>query len=110
MANQALSRKSFRCPHCAKSFVAQADLKKHLRMHSEEKPYKCSVCDKAFAQSTQLKSHIRTHTGEKPFKCTHYVTKQLFWLTLLRSTTECMHCMRKTLQMFRMFTVIFTVQ
>uniref|UniRef100_A0A8C2FKU2 C2H2-type domain-containing protein n=1 Tax=Cyprinus carpio TaxID=7962 RepID=A0A8C2FKU2_CYPCA len=54
-----------------RTVLRDADLKKHQRMHSEEKPYKCSICNKIFKWSEYLKLHERTHTGDKPYKCSH---------------------------------------
>ena len=59
----------FSCSWCIKSFRKKHNLKRHLKVHTEEKPYNCSLCDKSFADSERLKIHLRVHTGEKPFSC-----------------------------------------
>lgn len=91
-------KKSNTCEVCQKVFQGQNDLKKHFRIHTDERPYPCTYCDKSFRQSGCLKNHIasqhgtnilytcfycnkkfpikerlrlhmRLHSGEKPYKC-----------------------------------------
>lgn len=57
------------CEKCQYTFMRKNDLKRHERVHSDERPYKCGVCDKGFTRSDLLACHQRTHTGEKPFVC-----------------------------------------
>jgi KRAB domain-containing zinc finger protein len=53
-------------------FVQQGDLRKHLRVHSVQKPYFCSQCTESFARASSLERHIRVHAGEKPYSCSLY--------------------------------------
>ncbi|CAL6298109.1 unnamed protein product [Bathycoccus prasinos] len=57
------------CGVCEKRFSQSGDLKRHVRIHTKEKPYECDVCEKRFSQSSNLQTHVRIHTKEKPYEC-----------------------------------------
>ena len=49
------------CPYCERIMKDGSDMKKHIRVHTGEKPYKCTFCSYSAAQSSSLKSHLKIH-------------------------------------------------
>lgn len=64
-----LNEKSFVCHICGKGFNICNYLTIHMKRHTGEKPYNCEVCHKNFINSSKLKRHFRMHTGERPYSC-----------------------------------------
>uniref|UniRef100_A0A3B3DFP1 Zinc finger and BTB domain containing 17 n=1 Tax=Oryzias melastigma TaxID=30732 RepID=A0A3B3DFP1_ORYME len=61
--------KPYVCAHCQRAFSDPGALQRHERIHTGEKPCVCRVCGKAFTQASSLIAHARQHTGEKPYVC-----------------------------------------
>ncbi|NXV39568.1 ZN740 protein, partial [Rissa tridactyla] len=61
--------KNFICEHCFGAFRSSYHLKRHLLIHTGEKPFECDVCDMRFIQKYHLERHKRVHSGEKPYQC-----------------------------------------
>lgn len=56
-------RKKYQCEVCQKEFGYSNDLRKHLRIHLDERPFSCTQCDKTFRQAGCLKNHIACQHG-----------------------------------------------
>ncbi|XP_067647165.1 uncharacterized protein [Eurosta solidaginis] len=63
-------RKSYVCHVCNKEFRGNNDLRRHLLIHSDERPYKCEQCGKCYRQAVNLRNHITAaHEGQRQFTC-----------------------------------------
>uniref|UniRef100_A0A3P9J2I2 C2H2-type domain-containing protein n=1 Tax=Oryzias latipes TaxID=8090 RepID=A0A3P9J2I2_ORYLA len=52
------------CPICSRVLPCTADMGKHLRSHSEERPFICVTCEKGFKYKDTLKKHQIIHGHE----------------------------------------------
>ena len=61
--------KPYECGICSKAFSHHGNIKRHLRIHTQEKLYKCITCAQSFTQSSSLKRHLKIHTRDNPYGC-----------------------------------------
>ncbi|KAI8776708.1 zinc finger protein 62 [Biomphalaria glabrata] len=59
---------SFRCSPCNQVFTSSTHFDQHLNSQCLSR-YACLVCEKTFMNSTSLRRHMPVHTGEKPYSC-----------------------------------------
>lgn len=65
--------KEFKCEVCGREFTLQANMKRHMLIHTSVRPYQCHICFKTFVQKQTLKTHMIVHSPVKPFKCKVWV-------------------------------------
>jgi len=59
----------FTCPVCQKHFQSN-HIKRHMRIHSGERPYACGICQYRFSQPANLTRHMSVvHAGERRYTC-----------------------------------------
>ncbi|XP_069614878.1 zinc finger protein 740 isoform X2 [Ranitomeya imitator] len=87
--------KNFICEHCYGAFRSSYHLKRHLYIHTGERPHECDMCDMKFIQKYHLDRHKRVHSGEKPYQCERCL--QAFSRTdrLLKHKRMCQGCHTK---------------
>ncbi|XP_053563233.1 zinc finger and BTB domain-containing protein 8A.2-like [Bombina bombina] len=69
----------FKCPFCTHMVKRKADLKRHLRCHTGERPYPCHACGKRFTRLEHVRTHYRTiHEAANPVcrRCKRHVTEE----------------------------------
>lgn len=59
---------SFTCEICSEGFNIDDDLQIHMIAHPENSDPTCSLCNKQFNSLKVLKRHVRIHMNNKPFK------------------------------------------
>uniref|UniRef100_A0A8C4V6H5 C2H2-type domain-containing protein n=1 Tax=Falco tinnunculus TaxID=100819 RepID=A0A8C4V6H5_FALTI len=59
--------KPFKCEFegCDRRFANSSDRKKHMHVHTSDKPYLCKMCDKSYTHPSSLRKHMKVN-GERP--------------------------------------------
>lgn len=57
--------KPFQCEFegCDRRFANSSDRKKHMHVHTSDKPYLCKMCDKSYTHPSSLRKHMKVILG-----------------------------------------------
>lgn len=44
---------------CDRRFANSSDRKKHMHVHTSDKPYLCKLCDKSYTHPSSLRKHMK---------------------------------------------------
>lgn len=60
--------KPFKCEFegCDRRFANSSDRKKHMHVHTSDKPYICKVCDKSYTHPSSLRKHMKVNHPSAP--------------------------------------------
>lgn len=58
------NKRAYICTFCDRIFGSSSNLKRHIMIHTGEKPYTCNVCNRPFRELSTLRKHQATHTAE----------------------------------------------
>lgn len=53
--------KRHQCPYCEYSSIKNANVQRHVLIHTGVKPFKCAVCEQPFRRKEYLRSHLLTY-------------------------------------------------
>uniref|UniRef100_A0A1B0A4A4 C2H2-type domain-containing protein n=1 Tax=Glossina pallidipes TaxID=7398 RepID=A0A1B0A4A4_GLOPL len=59
----------FECFLCGKKVQSSYNLRRHMMIHTGERPFSCDLCDRKFREFSDLKKHRRRHANEVNFMC-----------------------------------------
>ena len=53
-----LGPEQYVCPYCGKAMKSRAEMVRHIRIHTGEKPYICNMCNYKTNRKSSLDSHV----------------------------------------------------
>lgn len=61
--------KPFQCEFegCDRRFANSSDRKKHMHVHTSDKPYLCKMCDKSYTHPSSLRKHMKVNSEAEAF-------------------------------------------
>ncbi|XP_030384526.1 zinc finger protein Xfin [Scaptodrosophila lebanonensis] len=62
-------RHLYECLACGKKVQSNYNLRRHMMIHTGERPFACDLCERRFREFSDLKKHRRRHANEPHFLC-----------------------------------------
>ncbi|XP_035233348.1 zinc finger protein 845-like [Stegodyphus dumicola] len=59
----------FNCTLCSYTSSLRCNFKRHMFLNTGERPFKCNACNRAFMLKENLRSHLSVHSNVKPYAC-----------------------------------------
>ena len=64
-----IRERNVKCLLCDKMFYKDEHMRRHMKLHSEQRPFMCETCCKSFKTSSALRGHYEVHNTTRPFQC-----------------------------------------
>ncbi|XP_023173597.2 zinc finger protein 771 isoform X2 [Drosophila hydei] len=86
-------RHFYQCQACGKKVQSNYNLRRHMMIHTGERPFPCDLCERRFREFSDLKKHRRRHINDPRYICmicrVHAPMEQ--------DSTRCVECEGKNL-------------
>ncbi|KPU74475.1 uncharacterized protein Dana_GF24438, isoform B [Drosophila ananassae] len=86
-------RPMYECPACGKKVQSNYNLRRHMMIHTGERPFPCDLCERRFREFSDLKKHRRRHSHDPQYICMICHVGQ----PLVQDSTRCADCESKNL-------------
>lgn len=86
--------KPFQCEFegCDRRFANSSDRKKHMHVHTSDKPYLCKMCDKSYTHPSSLRKHMKVSKALREVCVFFYFFLNIFVQSNTRWFLEFMVC------------------
>ncbi|KAM7353195.1 uncharacterized protein ACRADG_005387 isoform 1-T2 [Cochliomyia hominivorax] len=78
----------FECFLCGKKVQSSYNLRRHMMIHTGERPFGCDLCDRRFREFSDMKKHRRRHSNEPNYLCMVCHERP----PVENDPTRCIHC------------------